>query len=80
MRAYESNLFLLLVHGGRRVAFKDNTIKQVAAVSPHPNTLPLGEGDKSSARFDFSPLLKLKCTLSLIILLQRKSFRECLIK
>jgi hypothetical protein len=48
MRAYESNLFLLLVHGGRRVAFKDNTIKQVAPVRPHPNPLPVGEGDKSS--------------------------------
>jgi hypothetical protein len=47
LRAYLYFLFVLRV---RRVAFNDNTINRVddASVSPHPNPLPMGEGDNIS--------------------------------
>jgi hypothetical protein len=40
-------LYFLFVLGERRVAFKDKRSFGVdAAVSPHPNPLPMGEGEK----------------------------------
>ena len=45
MRAGERKPFLLFVLHGRRVAFKDKNYELgEAAVSPHPNPLPRGEG------------------------------------
>jgi hypothetical protein len=38
-----------LVVGGGRVAFNDTiSIRADAVVNPHPNPLPVGEGDKSA--------------------------------
>jgi hypothetical protein len=45
MRVCERNSFLLFVLRGRRVAFKDKNYELgEAAVGPHPNPLPRGEG------------------------------------
>jgi hypothetical protein len=45
MRAYARTSILLFVLRDRRVAFKDKIfLRRDAAVSPHPNPLPVGEG------------------------------------
>jgi hypothetical protein len=48
MRACVRRPFLKLVLSGRRVAFKDKRDLGVVGLSPHPNPLPVGEGDKST--------------------------------
>jgi hypothetical protein len=45
MRACARRPFLKLVLRGRRVAFKDKRNLGVVGLSPHPNPLPVGEGD-----------------------------------
>jgi hypothetical protein len=42
-----ADAFLKLVLRGGRVVFKDKRNLGVVGLSPHPNPLPVGEGDKS---------------------------------